>query len=266
MSQRRPANDITAEAVRALLDYDAETGVFTWIVRPRNKAKWKSLEAGHINTTGTRQIRLNGRYYTARRLAWLLMHGEWPSAPVEPANGDPDDLRIANLLLTKPPGDTLTAERLRELLDYDRETGVFTWTTEAHSVRRHGQMAGCATGERVLIGINGRHYFAHRLAVLHVTGEWPHAHVDHKSGEPRNNKWANLRDVPPKLNAENQRRAHKGSVSAYLGVSWRKDRKKWQASIRVNRKPIHLGLFAVESEAGAAYLEAKRRLHEGCTI
>lgn len=266
MSQRRPANDITAEAVRALLHYDPETGVFTWRVRPPNHAKWKSLEAGRLNSKGARQISIKGREYTARRLAWLLVHGEWPAVKVEPANGDPDDLRIANLLLTKPADVPLTADRLRALLDYDTETGVFTWTAEAHSVRQHGEVAGCAKGERVLIGINGRSYFAHRLAMLHVTGQWPSAFVDHKSGKPKDNSWANLRDVSPRVNMQNQRRAHKGSSSSLLGVYWRKDRKKWQATITVDGVKQHLGLFSVESEAGTVYLEAKRRLHEGCTI
>lgn len=266
MSQRSPANDLTAEEVRALLDYDPDTGVLTWRVRPKNKAKWKSLEAGRLNNSGTRQISIRGREYTARRLVWLCVHGDWPTAPVEPANGDPDDLRLTNLLLTKPAGEALTAERLRELLDYDRETGVFTWTAAAHSVRQHGEVAGCAKGARVLIGVCGRQYFAHRLAVLHVTGSWPTAHVDHRSGEPSDNRWTNLRDVSPSVNAQNQRRAHKGSVSRFLGVYWRKDRKKWQATITVNGQKTHLGLFEREEDAGAAYLEAKRRLHVGCTI
>lgn len=264
--KKRPANDITAEQVRALLDYDAETGVFTWKARLRNKSKSRPLEAGRLNNSGTRQIGIKGREYTARRLVWLCVHGDWPTAPVEPANGDPDDLRLTNLLLTKPAGEALTAERLRELLDYDRETGVFTWAAAARSIRQHGRVAGCAKGARVLIGVCGRQYFAHRLAVLHVTGSWPTAHVDHRSGESSDNRWTNLRDVSPSVNAQNQRRAHKGSVSRFLGVYWRKDRKKWQATITVNRRPIHLGLFEREEDAGAAYLEAKRRLHEGCTI
>lgn len=266
MSQRRPANDITAEAVRALLHYDPETGVFTWRVRPPNHAKWKSLEAGRLNSTGTRQIGVNGREYTARRLAWLWVHGEWPATFVEPLNGDPDDLRLDNLSPFKQLQGPLTADRLRALLNYDRDTGIFTWTTEARSVSQHGEVAGCIDNQRVQIRIDGRSYLAHRLAVLHVTGAWPRAYVDHKNGESNDNKWANLRDVTPRVNAENQRRAHKGSSSGLLGVYWRKDRKKWQATITVDRTPIHLGLFAVESEAGAAYLEAKRRLHEGCTI
>ena len=266
MGQRASADDITAAEVRSLLEYAPEPGMFMWLKRPKNKAKWKSLEAGRLNNSGTRQISIKGREYTARRLAWLLTYGEWPSSPVEPLNGDPDDLRIENLTLTKPGTAPLTADRLRELLDYDQHTGIFTWTKEAHSVRLHGQEAGCSKGGRVLIGIDGTQYRAHRLAVLHVTGGWPRAHVDHKSGEPSDNAWANLRDVPPRVNAQNQRRAHRGSSSKFLGVYWRKDRKKWQATITVNGRPIHLGLFAVEDEAGAAYLATKRRLHEGCTI
>ena len=118
----------------------------------------------------------------------------------------------------------------------------------------------------MLICVEGVPYFAHRLAVLHVTGQWPRGVVDHKGGDPKNNRWANLRDVDSKTNSENQRRAHAGSSSRFLGVYWRKDRQKWQAAIRAEGRLIHLGLFDAEEDAGAAYVAAKRVMHAGCTI
>lgn len=267
MAGHTVANDLTAEQVRTLLEFDPLEGVFRWRSIPAQRGARGRAEAGRLNNFGTRQISINGREYTARRLAWLFVFGEWPAERVEPINQDPDDLRISNLAqMKRQAGGALTADRLRALLDYDKSTGAFTWTSAAYSTRLHGETAGCATGARVLICVDGHQYFAHRLAVLHVTGSWPRGVVDHKNGEPKHNGWANLRDVDARTNSENQRRSHAGSTSKFLGVSWRKDRKKWQAAIRVDRKLIHLGLFDVEADAGEAYVRAKRQVHAGCEI
>ena len=86
----------TAERVRALLDYDPATGVFTWLVQTRNRVRPGS-RAGAINGRGYRQIRIDGRAYQASRLAWLWVNGAWPAATVDHINRRRDDDRIANL-------------------------------------------------------------------------------------------------------------------------------------------------------------------------
>jgi hypothetical protein len=69
---------------------------------------------------------------------------------------------------------SLTAERLREVLDYNPETGVFTWKVRTSIRVVAGKVAG-SVGKRgyLIIGVGGRNYYAHRLAWLHMTGEWP---------------------------------------------------------------------------------------------
>ena len=160
----------------------------------------------------------------------------------------------------------LTAQRLRELLSYEPETGHFR-----HLLRRSGvtlgALAGCvATNGYAYISIDGRKYCAHRLAFLHMTGEWPIEDVDHINCDPTDNRWANIRSVSRKVNNQNRRRTRSDNTSGFMGVSRCMDGDKWRARVMLNQREVHLGRFDTREAAQAAYLKAKRQLHEGCTI
>lgn len=88
-----PTNDW--KRVHELLDYDPESGVFTWRVSA-GTASAGSI-AGSINGTGYRQIWVENKSYKAHRLAWLYVHGAWPSRELDHINQIRDDNRIANL-------------------------------------------------------------------------------------------------------------------------------------------------------------------------
>jgi HNH endonuclease len=91
----------TIEQVRAILDYDPETGLFTWKARPEARKSWNTrhpgMVAGANQSFGYVQIRINGRLTTAQRLAWFVTHGVWPPDDLDHINGKRDDNRIANL-------------------------------------------------------------------------------------------------------------------------------------------------------------------------
>jgi hypothetical protein len=163
----------------------------------------------------------------------------------------------------------VTAERLRELLNYNHETGVFTWLVTAGR-RRAGNEAGWLTnghnGIRRTIEVEQRNYKAHRLAWFYVNGKWPCGVIDHINGNPADNRIENLRDVTQKVNIQNEKVARKKTKSGLLGAHWIERDKKWAANIRVDGRTIRLGAFQSPEEAHYVYLEAKRRLHEGCTI
>lgn len=149
---------------------------------------------------------------------------------------------------------------------YDPATGVFTWR-EAVLKRKAGSIAGGVDGKGYQqIRIGGSIFRSHRLAFLAVTGSWPKDCVDHMNGVRGDNRWENLRDVPPVENSQNQRRPRSDSTSGFLGVSPRKTKRTWQAQIRVKGKILFLGYFKTPEEGHEVYLAAKRRLHAGCTI
>lgn len=158
----------------------------------------------------------------------------------------------------------LTADRLRELLDYNPETGLLTWRV----TRAKGKKGAVAGGRDALgyvkIGIDGSDYRGHRLAWLHYYGEWPRDMLDHIDGDVTNNAIVNLRDVDTSVNQQNQRKAQRTNKSGLIGVS-RKE-KCSVARIKVGGEVRYLGAFGTDEEAHAAYLNAKRQLHAGCTI
>lgn len=158
----------------------------------------------------------------------------------------------------------LTAERLRCLLDYDPATGHFTRKVGRQGAGQ-GERAGCLRfGGYIQIGIDGRKYRAHRLAWLYVTGEWPKGEIDHINGDPADNRILNLRDVPNIVNQQNRSRPMKRNVTGFLGVSAWKGR--YKAAIHAAGRDRHLGTFDTPEEAHAAYVGAKRVLHEGSTL
>lgn len=160
----------------------------------------------------------------------------------------------------------LTAARLRELLHYNPGTGEFTRLVQTCGRALVGDIAGTdhVRGYR-RIRVENVSHMAHRLAWLHVHGEWPAGLIDHIDGNPGNNRIGNLRVVNSSLNQQNQRKAHShNNKSGLLGVQ--ANNNKWSANIRVNGKRIYLGTFPTAEEAHAAYLEAKRRMHATCTI
>lgn len=162
----------------------------------------------------------------------------------------------------------LTVGRVRELLTYDSETGIFRWLVRPSSQVPAGSIAG-STDKRhgyVMIGIDTRLYFAHRIAWLYVTGAWPQHRIDHRNGFKGDNKFCNLRDVTQGVNLQNQRSPHSNNVSGYLGVSIDRARGGWVATIKTDGKNKFLGRFDDPKEASSAYLAAKSRLHVGSML
>jgi hypothetical protein len=160
---------------------------------------------------------------------------------------------------TNPSTTTLTVERLKELLHYDPETGVFTWKVRVANVPA-GSIAGCNKERYHFIGVDGREYRAHRLAWLYMTGEWP-VEIDHRDTDGHNNRWANLRHATRIQNCRNTG-LPKNSTSGSKGVYWSKDRQRWVAQITINKVRTGLGRFHTKERAAAAS-EAAARKHFG---
>lgn len=167
----------------------------------------------------------------------------------------------------KPRVSMLNAQALRELLRYESATGIFYWRNAVCN-RPAGAKAG-TTGKigYVDICVLKERHGAHRLAWLYVYGEWPKPEVDHVNGVRSDNRIENLRDVTHAVNTQNLRSAHRRNTSSgLLGVRKAKDSHGYQANIHVNGKNHRIGRFATAEEAHAAYLNAKRKLHAGCSL
>lgn len=141
----------------------------------------------------------------------------------------------------------LTAERLRELYHYNRETGEFT---RLQSKRRWeaGQRAGTISHGYVRINCDHVIYYGHRLAWLYVYGEWPAAEIDHINRDRADNRWANLRRATRVQNGANLPRKS-NNTSGVPGVSFDKRDRRWMAYINPGRRKLHLGSFSSFDDA-----------------
>ena len=86
----------------------------------------------------------------------------------------------------------LTQKRLKELLDYDPKTGIFTWKY-ANNNRKAGSKAGYkAKDGYIAISIDSKRYLAHRLVWLFVYGHFPKYDIDHINRIRDDNRIENL--------------------------------------------------------------------------
>lgn len=157
----------------------------------------------------------------------------------------------------------IPVETLRELLDYDPFTGLFTWKWRSTKWFKHGE--GRYTAERNAKIWNSRYagtealtatdergrksgrildqnVIAHRVAFAIHHGYYPPKQTDHMDGDPGNNRWHNLKAATPTENGRNTI-LHKNNTSGHVGVYWYKPNQKWTATLRVGKQRLYLGLF-----------------------
>jgi hypothetical protein len=168
--------------------------------------------------------------------------------------------------VASPTSQTLiTAERLREVLDYAPVAGIFTWKPRpglsTFNANRAGKVATGNVDEKgyVRIEIDGKRYRAHRLAYLWMNGEWPNASIDHKDRNKADNRWDKLRLANPSQQAANQGLSRRNK-SGCKGVYWDKERGVWRAIIEVNGRERNLGRFRDFEKAVAARRDAETRI------
>jgi hypothetical protein len=163
-----------------------------------------------------------------------------------------------------------TNDRVRALLDYDPDAGIFTWRyrppsdfssfgqwesyNETHAGERAGWVAESAGGYCYrYIAIDGNSISEQRLAWLWWFGVIAEV-VDHENGDTLDNRIANLRNVDIAGNAKNQK-LRSNNTSGTLGVT-KVSRKTlpsgWRAYIYVSRRMVNLGTFDDINQAIAA--------------
>ena len=155
----------------------------------------------------------------------------------------------------------LTAERLREVLHYCPETGLFTWIVAVGRRVRAGDRAGTADNQGyAVITFAGRRYLAHRLAWLYTFASWPKGEIDHSNRDRGDNRLKNLREATRSENQQNTLTPSR-NTSGHKGVVWHGRARKWQACLMVNQRQVYLGTFASPESAIAARKAAEAKYH-----
>jgi len=148
----------------------------------------------------------------------------------------------------------MTKSELFENVTYNPDTGLFTRLRKtAHNAVIGKPIGTVAKNGYVVIRIGNKLYYAHRLAWLYMTGEFPKYTVDHINRNRTDNKWGNLRDVDGATNAQNTAHGR--------GRHFHKPSGRFKSSICVNYKQVHLGYYSTADGAEHAYLAAKQRYH-----
>jgi hypothetical protein len=152
----------------------------------------------------------------------------------------------------------ITHEEITRLLDYDPESGIFTWKTSGGS-RKIGRIAGSLhkSGKWQLM-LNKKNYWAHRLAWFYVYKKWPTNVIDHINGDGIDNSINNLRDCTETQNQYN-RKLNKNSKTGYKGVTISGN--KFIAKISVGDREKWLGTFDTAEEASETYKSFAKQLH-----
>lgn len=163
----------------------------------------------------------------------------------------------------------LTQERLRAVLNYDPDSGLFRWRVSRGRSAKTGQVANHLADGYIRITIDGSRYLAHRLAWFVVFGAWPIELLDHKNGDRSDNRLCNLRLATRTENSRNaslsasNRCGFKG-VHHRPTVTYRDGRTAPRASpfcavIRFDGRQRTLGYFKTPEDAHAAYVAAAQR-------
>lgn len=145
-------------------------------------------------------------------------------------------------------------EDLKFWIIYDPETGQFTWRRGPRRGRRAGTKP-TATRLYRRVMVEGVEYLEHVLAWFYMTGSWPEGEVDHRNRDKLDNRWSNLRDVTPQINAQNKGH-YRNNTSGFKGVTYCPRNGRWSAKIKRNGRQFWLGYHPSAESAHEAYLRA----------
>jgi len=169
-----------------------------------------------------------------------------------------------------------SADFLREILDYDPETGSLTWkprgrhcfsylkypdrAAKTFNSQFAGRKAFTAIGNGYRRGaILNKTYSAHRIAWKIYYEAEPCGQIDHINHNRSDNRISNLREVSHQENHKNLP-LRKTNSSGFPGVQWYEKPKRWRAFITNNGKTQYLGSFAEKNDAIRARVMAEKSL------
>ena len=154
----------------------------------------------------------------------------------------------------------LSVERLHELFEL-HEGGRIVRKTKTCRRNKVGDIAGCKNTQGYLVvRVNGKTYYAHRIVIAMLAGAWPQGQIDHINGDRSDNTPSNLRVAS---NGQNQHNAklRADNSSGVKGVYWNAANRNWVAQIWVDGKAISLGSHEDIELAELVVSEARIKYH-----
>lgn len=150
--------------------------------------------------------------------------------------------------------------RIKELLNYNPETGEVSWRVKRGKCSV-GKIITCKNGAGYIVArVDDILLRAHRIGWAIFYGEWPNGEIDHINGNRSDNRIENLRIANRFENMKNTKKPTTNK-SGFKGVSWHSDGKCWQAHIRADNKNYYLGHYDTAEKAHEAYVKAADKLH-----
>lgn len=163
-----------------------------------------------------------------------------------------------------------SADYLWKLFHYDPDTGSLTWKQREtadfktiYAYRAHLLRVGTEAGSKSprnpkQVLVNGRLWLAHRLIFKMMTGRDTELVIDHANGNPRDNRWSNLREATRSQNAQNSKRRKTNSLDA-KGIAPKRMARGMAYQVTVNGR--YIGIYDSLHDAKIARDVAAKILH-----
>lgn len=154
----------------------------------------------------------------------------------------------------------VSIELIQEYFSYEPNTGILRWKKSSQARIKVGDIAGSNhSGKGLRVHFLGEKFMVHRIIWACFYGKWPQYWLDHKDGNPFNNKLDNLRETTASQNSANSDWGLGKGVQKIAGYD------RYRARIRFEGKLIHIGYFSNEQEAKSAYLVKAKELFKEFT-
>jgi hypothetical protein len=237
---------LNQEYLKERLDYNPETGEFHWKQHESRNKIWNTRYAGEaagsIKNDGYRQITIDGKTYSAARLAWLITHGEWPENEIDHINRVRDDDRLVNLR---------KATRTENCNNMSTNNGLpegVHWATGNAKYQAKIPKGVPVFGD-IYLG-----QYGDPITAGEVVQEGIGIILDNEDNETIRSLLKGLKDSRTEIFSEEQKDvllASKKGSGLSKGVT--KKGGKFMARIWRNGKMVYLGTFDTPEEASAAY-------------
>ncbi len=256
---------LTHDELTNLLNYDKDTGYFTWVSKHNRKThigrraeqyafygKSRSSE----KRTEYMYIKLDDLRYFASHIAWFYHYGVFPKFKLRHINEDMFNNSIRNLGACFPVKDMcfkkskpllIDNETIYEIFHYDKYNGLFTRKINTGYQKNVGYFH---TSGIMRVMYRKRLYNMAALAWLYVYGVWPKFIIGYVDGDHKNLKINNLYETIKRYGLLGKKDFYKQSIPHPKNASW---------GYPVSIDGKYIGTYKTKEEADNVLLEEKNK-------